>query len=282
MDTVLVKLFLKYCIIVGVFQLCVTLAQQQHEDTQSERCTNCCNGIPGIPGIPGTAGLPGSIGQKGDNGLQGLDGLPGEKGASGEKGDSGGQGQKGTTGKPGPRGDKGDEGHTGVKGQKGIKGDTGSTGAQGIQGPKGDKGETGQGQHRQKVAFSVARTTSLVRVSSDTTIIYNKVYSNIGNGYDVSTGKFTCPVSGMYVFMISALRYPNNDNLFVCIMKNTTKLPCVFANSSGNRESGANSVIIDVQQGDEIWARLGSGHSLFSNTNGFTTFSGYLLFSDTD
>ncbi|XP_077997601.1 caprin-2-like [Glandiceps talaboti] len=137
--------------------------------------------------------------------------------------------------------------------------------------------------HEQRVAFSVVRTTSLGPVSSDTVIVYDKVYSNDGNGYNTSTGKFTCPVSGMYYFMISALRQSSSYHLHVCLIKNTTKLPCIYAHNSGGRSHGAasNSVIIDIDHGDEIWVRLVSGYAVYSDIYEYTTFTGYLLYSIT-
>ncbi|XP_077997721.1 uncharacterized protein LOC144450854 [Glandiceps talaboti] len=303
MKTFAFQLLVQYCIVVCVVQLSLTVAQQQDEDTRTDGAQRYGNGIPGIPGVPGTNGLQGPIGPRGDNGIPGtvgpkgnsgspgLDGTPGEKGDTGELGSRGQPGQKGITGKPGPKGAKGEigqkgihgvEGQNGTKGDTGIKGNKGSMGGQGIQGPIGQKGEVGQVQQQPRVAFSVAKTTSIGLVSSRTVIVYDKVYSNDGNGYNTSTGKFTCPVSGMYYFMISALR-DNSYNLHVCLIKNTTKLPCIYAHNSSGRSYGAasNSVIIDVDQGDEIWVRLGGGYAVYSNHNEYTTFTGYLLYSNT-
>ncbi|XP_077998033.1 uncharacterized protein LOC144451134 [Glandiceps talaboti] len=295
--------FVQYSTVICVVQLSLTVAQQQNDDTQTDESQRCGNGVPGIPGIPGTNGLQGPVGLRGDSGSPGMTGpqgdigLPGSDGTPGEKGDTGGlgsrgqPGQKGTTGKPGPKGAMGEVGQKGVdggkgqngtKGNTGIKGDKGSMGGQGLPGPIGQKGEVGQVQQQPRVAFSVARTSSTGQASGHEVIVYDKVYSNDGNGYNTSTGKFTCPVSGMYYFMISALQH-NSYNLHVCLMKNTTQLPCIHVRNSGGRQYGAasNSVIIDVDQGDEIWARLYSGYAVYSSGYEFTTFTGYLLYSNT-
>jgi hypothetical protein len=44
---------------------------------------------------------------------------------------------------------------------------------------------------------------SLASVTKHQTIIYDSVDLNIGNGYDKTTGKFTTPSSGLYVFHIT-------------------------------------------------------------------------------
>ncbi|XP_077997915.1 uncharacterized protein LOC144451031 [Glandiceps talaboti] len=294
------KMLVQYCIVVYVVQLSLTVAEQQNEDTQIDGSQRYGNGIPGIPGVPGTNGLQGPVGPRGDNGIPGtvgpkgnsgspgLDGTPGEKGDTGELGSRGQPGQKGTTGIQGPKGTKGEigqkgidavEGQNGAKGDRGIKGNKGSMGGQGLQGPIGQKGEVGQVQQQPRVAFSVAKTTSMEPVSSNQVIVYDKVYSNDGNGYNTSTGKFTCPVSGMYYFMFSGMRVQNAHELLACLIKNTEQLPCIWVDDEGTREHGAasTSVIIDLQQGDEIWVRLDSHNALYSDAEEYNTFTGYLF-----
>ncbi|XP_078001177.1 uncharacterized protein LOC144453717 [Glandiceps talaboti] len=329
MKTNVLQWIVQYCIVVCVIHLSLTVAQQQNEDTQTDVSQRCGNGVPGIPGVPGTNGLQGPrgdnglpgakgdngtpgpegpkggqgilgvTGPKGDIGLPGFDGIPGDKGERGDLGSRGQPGQKGATGKPGPQGNDGEvgqkglgglRGQNGTKGERGIKGDKGSMG---LQGHKGHKGEAGQVQQQPRVAFSATLTSTMVAkgYSGHQVIVYDKVYSNDGNGYSTSTGKFTCPVSGMYVFMISAMRPRlsemdsnyNSYNLKVCLMKNTTHLPCTYINNEGRRQYGtaSNSVIIDVQQGDEIWIKLYEGYAVYSNDYEYTTFAGYLLYSNT-
>ncbi|XP_070581034.1 complement C1q and tumor necrosis factor-related protein 9-like [Ptychodera flava] len=272
---------------------------------QRQQCTNSIHGIPGVPGIPGSPGPMGPPGLKGQDGLVGLkgnkgdpgpkgDGQQGQKGTQGspgQKGDKGnpgqkgeGQnGQKGVQGKPGPKGDRGDPGHKGSTGQNGPtgpRGPPGQHGPPGQQGQKGDKGQAREIPNVSRMAFSVARTSQLGPVSEHTAVIYDKVYANVGNAYDASIGKFTCSVSGVYFFMFSSLRAITSSNLLMCLMKNDTQLPCVYLKFSPQRiyGSASNSVIIDLQPGDEVWVRLYNGNSLYSNIDDFVTFTGYLLY----
>ncbi|XP_077979670.1 complement C1q-like protein 2 [Glandiceps talaboti] len=184
--------------------------------------------------------------------------MNGDKGDTGLKGDSGFPGEKGKPGKSGPRGDDGMMGEKGNPGQK------------------GNKGDSVQGQEV-KVAFSVALTTAMPHGSSARVIMFSKVYSNLGGGYDQSTGKFTCPVSGVYMLSMSLLR-DTASNLFACMMKNDEKLPCVYVAHTADRSYGAgsNSVIVDAQEGDEIWVKLQGNYAVHSNVNEYTTFTGYL------
>ncbi|XP_070541974.1 complement C1q subcomponent subunit B-like [Ptychodera flava] len=285
-------ILLQCCIFVTVYQpsSCLGDMQSEHTDTgtpqghdvptmhsETQPCTNSINGIPGIPGIPGSPGPIGTPGLKGQNGEKGS---PGSKGDKGDYGANGQMGQKGVQGKPGPKGVQGDLGQKGSTGQSGPTGPKGQQGPPGQQGQKGDKGQAGEIQHPSRMAFSVVRTSSLGPVSSHTTVIYDKVYSNVGNGYSSSTGKFTCSVSGIYFFMISGMRIHSHSHfMYICLMKNNEKLPCVYVHNSGQRHYGAasNSVIIDLEAGDEVWVRLGYGHALYSDSNEYASFTGYLL-----
>ena len=38
----------------------------------------------------------------------------------------------------------------------------------------------------------------------DDAFVFNKVLTNVGQAYDESTGAFTCPISGIYVFTVVA------------------------------------------------------------------------------
>ncbi|XP_070568378.1 complement C1q tumor necrosis factor-related protein 3-like isoform X2 [Ptychodera flava] len=296
-------LLLQCCIIATLYQFSTCLAEEQSGHTTTEtlqpkssdcetilsprqQCTNSIHGVPGIPGIPGSPGpmgppgvqgQHGQIGSKGVKGDLGPHGQPGQKGDTGQKGE-GQIGQKGVQGKPGPQGDKGEPG---LKGSTGGHGLTGPKGQPGQQGHKGDKGQPGETQQTNRIAFSVSRTTALGLVSQDTPVTYQKIYTNMGNGFNIGTGKFTCSVSGVYFFMISANR-KNDQSLFMCLMKNDEQLPCIYVAHSANRYHGSasNSVIIDLQHGDEVWVRLASGYALYSNVNEYTTFTGYLLYEN--
>jgi len=55
-------------------------------------------------------------------------------------------------------------------------------------------------------SFSAYRTTSQA-VSGQTTFVFNTTLHNIGNHYNTSTGEFTAPVSGTYIFSFKSLLY---------------------------------------------------------------------------
>ena len=56
---------------------------------------------------------------------------------------------------------------------------------------------------QQNVAFGAFRNSNWV--TSSTTMNYDGTYVNLGNGLDISTGIFSAPIAGMYVFHFNAL-----------------------------------------------------------------------------
>ncbi|XP_070572310.1 complement C1q tumor necrosis factor-related protein 7-like [Ptychodera flava] len=255
-----------------------TEGYDQTQTSENQQCSKSVHGIPGVPGNPGFPGNPGPQGPPGLKGEAGQFGMKGEKGDLGLIGERGPTGQKGVQGKVGPKGDKGDLGSKGSKGQSGLLGPKGQQGQPGQQGQKGDKGHAGVIHQPSRMAFSVVKTTSMTEVSEDTPVIYDKVYANVGNGYSKDTGKFTCSVSGVYFFMFTARRRAST-NLYMCLMKNTDYLPCIASISGDGMHS--NSVIIDVETGDEVWIQLKSRNGFASYSKpSYATFTGYLLYKN--
>ena len=61
------------------------------------------------------------------------------------------------------------------------------------------------------VGFS-AGLTQPATPSSNSSLAFDRVWLNVGDGYDNSTGEFTCPRAGTYVFMFNGLA--NSVNAF--------------------------------------------------------------------
>lgn len=68
------------------------------------------------------------------------------------------------------------------------------------------------------VAFFVGLTDNFGPVQQHTPIVFDKVITNEGSGYDSTTGKFTAPVNGTYQFnvVISAQGRQKVSNICKC------------------------------------------------------------------
>ncbi|XP_035682834.1 complement C1q tumor necrosis factor-related protein 3-like [Branchiostoma floridae] len=199
--------------------------------------------------------------------------------APGAKGEPGADGPQGPKGEPGDKAPRGVPGKLGPVGPKGVRGDTGE------QGPAGEKGTPGTSPPVPPVvAFSVARTTRLTKVSSDTVVKYDVILSNVGGAYNEETGKFVAPVGGVYFFTFTGRIHPTDSKCYLLLMKNGQRMVGLYESSGGephnHSQSSSNSAILYLQPGDQVWVRLSRGHDLYSNSGRFVTFSGFLIHAD--
>ena len=135
----------------------------------------------------------------------------------------------------------------------------------------------------EKVIFAAVRTSSGDMGSSSGTITYDSLTTNIGNGMDASTGKFTAPTSGLYMFTFSAVSaHTNTAEVTIYVYKNSTSI--FLIDDEEDKKSGANerniaySWMFDLSMGDTVSLVMGSGglHAEGGNTDQ-AHFTGHLL-----
>ncbi|XP_060063260.1 cerebellin-2-like [Ylistrum balloti] len=127
------------------------------------------------------------------------------------------------------------------------------------------------------VAFS-AGLTNTVSLSSGETIQFDKVFSNVGGGYDVSTGVFTAPKNGIYAFTIHGYDANSDKAMWIELKKNDDLLVSISGYNS--HSSAGNSVITYLSGGENVHvqARPNQSFSLFGRVDQvYATFSGYMI-----
>ncbi|XP_030018732.1 cerebellin 11 [Sphaeramia orbicularis] len=133
-----------------------------------------------------------------------------------------------------------------------------------------------------QVAFSVslANTGEIYEGPCiDKTLIFKRVFSNIGNGYDENTGVFTAPVKGVYYFTFSTYGY-NTHTTGAILRKNNSYVISTYEEASvDGSDSNSNAVVLPLVAGDKVHVELWDNGRVYDNLNGHTTFSGFLLFS---
>lgn len=127
----------------------------------------------------------------------------------------------------------------------------------------------------QEVAFTAA-VTSLSTTWTSGTLIFDVVITNTGNGYNPSTGVFTSPISGTYVFYVSAVEY-TSQHLAIDIVLNSVSKVRAYGHSSASYQTGTNMVVLELQKGDSVWVRFAGGKGYYTQGVPLTTFSGYLI-----
>jgi len=108
----------------------------------------------------------------------------------------------GVPGPIGPNGARGKRGELGPAGPKGDRGDSGPTAPVGLKGAKGEALMTGSSTTggKRRVAFSVARSQKLGPVLQETLVMFDVVFTNLGDSFDVYSSHFVAKHNATYQF----------------------------------------------------------------------------------
>ncbi|KAL1006076.1 hypothetical protein UPYG_G00067530 [Umbra pygmaea] len=138
---------------------------------------------------------------------------------------------------------------------------------------------------RPKVAFSAALGISAGNIgpfNTETTLVYKKVFTNIGNYYNSSTGIFTAPVKGVYHFTFHCHTY-NGIRGYIFLYKNGVAMAATAdqPTSGDPADNGSNGLVLMLEVGDEIYMRLPINSWIYDDNDGYnlSTFNGILLFT---
>ncbi|KAI3376221.1 hypothetical protein L3Q82_016722 [Scortum barcoo] len=109
--------------------------------------------------------------------------------------------------------------------------------------------------------------------SSDKTLVYNNVITNIGAGYDMTTGVFTSPVTGVYY-----ITFHCHGGTGLSLMKNGELVVAISDEKSGSDapDNGGNSALLQLNKGDKVFVHLPANSSVWVSGH-TTTFSGFLV-----
>ncbi|XP_067381430.1 complement C1q-like protein 4 [Channa argus] len=134
-------------------------------------------------------------------------------------------------------------------------------------------------KEKNKVFFSAATGGSghIGPFNTYTTLIYKTVITNIGNAYNQFTGIFTAPVAGIYYFTLFYHAGGTNIVSLTLIKNDQTVVECYDHRTlQDGADNGGNAVLLQLQQGDQVFVRLGANTHVWGN-NEITTFSGFLV-----
>ncbi|XP_067670243.1 myosin-11-like [Haliotis asinina] len=123
------------------------------------------------------------------------------------------------------------------------------------------------------IAFNVHSPSS--RMPGGDLIFGHSLY-NAGSFYDTSTGRFTAPVSGTYMFWTEIVLTESNSQTYIYIMRSDGWM----AMDADVQDNHASMVVVDhVSKGSEVWVKTSSSHSI---TKAFPSsrFGGVLLSVD--
>ncbi|XP_061181492.1 complement C1q-like protein 3 [Saccostrea echinata] len=136
---------------------------------------------------------------------------------------------------------------------------------------------------KMQVAFHTYMSSS-VQISSlrvNKTLVYDRVETNIGNGYDVTSGNFVVPENGVYAFHITTVA-KDKSHCSVQLVKNDIVKDIGWADAMNHNDRASSSTftILNVKEGDIVKVRVGTafaGDILESNQYTRLSFSGFRI-----
>ncbi|XP_071341507.1 cerebellin-4-like [Trachinotus anak] len=138
-----------------------------------------------------------------------------------------------------------------------------------------------ENSERPKVAFSVGLTDAgpVGPFNTEITLKFVKIFTNIGQAYNPTTGIFTAPVRGAYFFrftiwenrasvILGSILYHNNKRILWSSDQNDTISHVTLSNG----------LVLQLEKGDVIYMALQASYNVSDNTDNRTVFDGFLLF----
>ncbi|XP_071166187.1 uncharacterized protein [Mytilus edulis] len=128
-----------------------------------------------------------------------------------------------------------------------------------------------------KPAFSASLTRSK-SLSAGEIVKFDKVWINIGSGYDPNTGVFTAPEPGVYQFAYTITKV-NSNNILAHLYKNEMKTVAIYPSTTDSGlEMGTMNMVLQLQKADRVYIKLTSGGLVYSESNSnFDAFSGFKI-----
>ncbi|XP_062588927.1 uncharacterized protein MG328 homolog [Saccostrea cucullata] len=129
-----------------------------------------------------------------------------------------------------------------------------------------------------KVAFTVGVTSTSTTWDSGT-LVFDRIVYNIGGGYDSSTGVFTSPVDGHFVFFVNVQSYSTYSMYTYIVLNGSAKVTTLVYNGGNESyDAGPNLVVLRLIKGDQVWVKYYTGTGYYTQGDApVTTFSGFLI-----
>ena len=117
--------------------------------------------------------------------------------------------------------------------------------------------------------------------AANSSVLFNRVLTNVGNGYDRNTGIFTAPFSGLYTFHLHFIGGLHKDKTELAICAGGKAMAVAYADGydADNNDQGSCTAVIGLLNGEEVSVKVYLGNPLLWGSN-LASFSGMLIHSD--
>ncbi|CAG2194978.1 unnamed protein product [Mytilus edulis] len=138
---------------------------------------------------------------------------------------------------------------------------------------------TGRVSESGKVAFMAKNSATLENVPAKSAVAYNTVITNLGNGFDKSTGIFTAPSNGVYIFSWTVLTHAGKY-FYTYLSLNGNLITRNYAGAKGVADhiSSSQNAVLELKRDDKVFVKVQDGYTgQYMFNNDWSSFSGYKL-----
>ncbi|KAL4235911.1 positive regulation of adiponectin secretion [Mactra antiquata] len=125
-----------------------------------------------------------------------------------------------------------------------------------------------------KIGFTASLSRALI-YRNMSIIVFDEVVNNFGGGYSSSTGKFTAPMSGLYLFYLNVQSCNNMTSHILIAVNNKVVTTMLAANRT--LSTGSNAAVEYMAAGDEAYAASATSEIFFCFNSHRTSFTGVLI-----
>ncbi|CAC5390659.1 COL8A [Mytilus coruscus] len=126
-----------------------------------------------------------------------------------------------------------------------------------------------------KIPAFTSILTKIQVLGANDAIKFDKIVTNIRNGYNPTTGIFTAPVAGVYQFSYTVMSR-DGKRLVVYLSHNNIKQQSTWLLGSIH-DTGTTNIILNLKKGDQVAVKSHGSYTVHSNSDLFSSFSGYLI-----
>ncbi|XP_048382009.1 collagen alpha-2(VIII) chain-like [Stegostoma tigrinum] len=121
--------------------------------------------------------------------------------------------------------------------------------------------------------FSVSYSEGNSINTPDAVFVFDQVSLNREEGYNSTTGIFTCPIAGVYSFVYTSLPARGVETA-VTLVRNNVKASSIYSDlSQGSTQSAERTELVLLAEGDAVWVKLEKGTVLRQQAS--LSFQGY-------
>ena len=133
-----------------------------------------------------------------------------------------------------------------------------------------------------KEAFFYARLSSTTTLNTYSIIKFDTIITNNGNHYHPADDVFVAPISGVYMFAWSTLRF-NNKGLYT-ELRVENEVKCIVESNAGSSlyTPGSTSLLCHVNKGEHVWVQTSgwTSDNYIYDWIDSTSFMGFLFQKD--